>query len=288
MNRLRKLAEDKSNEIHSLEDYFNLYSREKIINAITDICIKLATSEDAINWYIKDCDDPSDRSYALSSIGDDDVYKYLDMNIDEVEGDLLKEYNITFVDNFNEDSLGSEILHLIDDSLYKKITACVIKFIDNYLMDKLKEKNPEFYHLDIDSHNIKIIEDSVGDKNKLTENIDFYNRDAAFIDIDGEILVSGANVSHAQLINGYLSKNEKEKLDDNWYRPDIEEVSTLTGAEKIAFGHICQRDVWIIDETTCTNMTTDEVVSDIKKSGEKYSKIYVNYADEVTRLAIRT
>ena len=89
-------------------------------------------------------------------------------------------------------------------------------------------------------------------------------------------------------IKEYLSKNEEGKLGDDWYRPEAEEVSVLTGAEKIAFGHICQCDVWVIEETACTNISVDEVVSDIKNSGKKYSKIYVNYADEVTRLAIQT
>lgn len=285
MNRLKKLAKEESNEIHSLDEYFYLYGCEEMTNFITDECVKIASSDEAIDWYIKDCDTPADRSYALETVGEEDVYHYLDVHMDDIVNAVLRKYKATLTEDFDENSLGSAILSLVDNLLYKRITKDVTRKLDDYLMDKLKNKDEKFYHLDIDPFNIKVVKDSVGDTNKLTSKIDYDSRTAAFVDIDGEIIVSGDGASHAQLINEYLSKNEEGKLGDDWYRPEAEEVSVLTGAEKIAFGHICQCDVWVIEETACTNISVDEVVSDIKKSGNEYSKIYSCDADEITRLA---
>ena len=89
MNRLKKLA-DESNEIHSLDEYFYLYGCEEMTNFITDECAKIASSDEAIEWYIKDCDTPADRSYALETVGEEDVYHYLDIHMDDIVKAILQ------------------------------------------------------------------------------------------------------------------------------------------------------------------------------------------------------
>lgn len=270
-----------SEEIHSLNDYYKLYGNDIITNFIFDELLKLATSEDAINWYIQDCHTPIERSTKLERIKTNIIYNYLESRIGDITKDLLNTYKVTLADDFDEQELQSAVLSIYDQSLAKEIS----EYCKKYAADKIEAKDEEFYHLDIDPFNIKIVKDSVGDINQLTSRIDYNNRTAAFVDIDGQILISNNNETHAQLINKYLSKNEGGRLDDDWYRPDVEEVSELTGASKIAFGHICQCDVWVIEEIACTNISVDEVVSDIKKSGNEYSKIYSYCDDEITRLA---
>ena len=271
-----------SEEIHSLNDYYKLYGNDIITNFIFDELLKLATSEDAINWYIQDCHTPIERSTKLERIKTNVIYNYLESRIGDITKDLLNTYKVTLADDFDEQELQSAVLSIYDQSLAKEIS----EYCKKYAADKIEAKDEEFYHLDIDPFNIKIVKDSVGDTNQLTNRIDYDSRTAAFVDIDGHILVSDEGESHAQLVNKYLDSIGSKELDDDWFRPDVEEIEEKSyGKRTVAFGHICQCDVWVIEEIACTNISVDEVVSDIKESGNEYSKIYSYYDDEITRLA---
>ena len=129
------------------------------------------------------------------------------------------------------------------------------------------------------------IDDSIGEKTSIIGYIDVDNRIAAFADIDGQILVSDNGKTHAQLINEYLKEYDNE-LSDDWYRPDIEEITEKSGHDiAVAFGHIVNDNVWIIEYYTLNDISIEDVVSDIKTSGKEYTKIYSYNFNKATRVA---
>lgn len=134
----------------------------------------------------------------------------------------------------------------------------------------MMENKTKYY----DCTELKNLNDSVGDQHSLSDIIDFDNRDAAFIDLDGEILVSDNGMSHAQLVNKYLEEhNEYKKLYDENARPTNSEMESNCYTDRFAFGHIIN-NVWIIDTHSISQMDVDEVIEDIKKSCNTYSKLY--------------
>jgi len=127
------------------------------------------------------------------------------------------------------------------------------------------------------------LDDEVGDEFENFVRRDYDNRDAAFIDIDGEILVSEEGETHAQLVNKYLESIDKEKLDNTFNRPRDSVMSEF--AENFGFGMI-QDGVWFIDDNIYFgNMNSSEIVEDIKKSEYKPKKIYISDDGYLTRAA---
>ena len=163
-------------------------------------------------------------------------------------------------------------------------------YISDFLENKEKEHNTLYYKNKVVANKSAVadelcnMDDSIGEKTSITNYIDVDSRIAAFVDIDRQIFVSDHGQTHAQLINEYLKKYDK-KLNDDWYRPDIEEISEKNGAEKIAFGHIVNDNVWIIEYYTLTDISIEDVVSDIKASGKEYTKIYSYNFSNATRVA---
>ena len=77
-----------------------------------------------------------------------------------------------------------------------------------------------------------------------------------------------------------------KKLNDGWYRPDVEEIDEKSDGERtVAFGHIVNDNVWIIDDRTLTDISAEDVANDIKASGKEYTKIYSYDTSNVTRVA---
>lgn len=129
------------------------------------------------------------------------------------------------------------------------------------------------------------LDDEIGDEFENFVTRDYDNRDAAFIDIDGEIFVSEEGETHAQLVNKYLESIDKEKLNNTFNRPRDSVMSEF--AEKFGFGMI-QDGVWFIDDNVYFgNMNSDEIVEDIKKSKYKPKKIYISDDSYLTRAARR-
>ena len=86
--------------------------------------------------------------------------------------------------------------------------------------------------------------------------------------------------------NKYSDCTELIKLNDGWYRPDIEEISEKSGYDiTVAFGYIINDNVWVIEDSILTDISIEDVVSDIKASGKEYTKIYSFDMSKVTRIA---
>ena len=85
--------------------------------------------------------------------------------------------------------------------------------------------------------------------------------------------------------NKYYDCTELKKLNDGWYRPDIEEISEKSGHVNVAFGYIINDNVWVIEDFILTDISIEDVVSDIKASGKEYTKIYSFDMSKVTRIA---
>jgi hypothetical protein len=293
MKRLMKKADEQltldfGERINSFDDYLKMYNEKSIADFLLKEYVKLASSDKAIESYIEGCGEPEERVEALENV---DGFEIFEINDDGIITKLLNKYKPKFGDDYSREEFKDDVSNYIIENLYDDIENDVMDNITKFL-DNKKEEHDTFYYkssadvnnlCSADVNNLCDIDDNIGEETELRDNIDFDNRDAAFVDIDGEILVSDNGMSHAQLINKYLEEYD-EKLNDDWYRPDVEEIENKSGAERVAFGHIID-DVWIIEDTTLMNMSAEDVVSDIKASGKEYTKIYSYDRRDVTRVA---
>ena len=286
MNRLRKFADEQlsldfDEKINSFDDYLKMYNENYISDFLLNKYVELATSEDAIDRYIEDCEEPEERVDALENVDENEIFN-IDSNI--IADDLLNKYKAKLGDNYSKQDFENDINNYVADNLYDDIVALVSEDIARFLEEREKEHNSFYYENSVVANELCYIDDSIGEETEIIGYIDFDNRIAAFVDLDGEILVSDDGMTHAQLINKYLEEYDKE-LDDDWYRPDVKEISEKSGHVNVAFGHIVNDNVWVIDDSTLTDMSVEDVVSDIKASGKKYTKIYSYDRSNVTRVA---
>lgn len=166
------------------------------------------------------------------------------------------------------------------------LSTSVFRFLNNNLKDILRELT-ERGIIKLKKRNIENIpeeNDSIGDTFELKNRLDYNNRDFAFVDIDGNILVSDKGKTHAQLLQNYLDEASDYKLKDGWKRPDIEEIDEALQPKYCAFGHILDDCIFI---ETYTGVSCETILSDIKKSDISYDKIYKYNDFEVTRVAKR-
>ena len=286
MRRLVKKADEQltldfGERINSFDDYLNMYNESNIAEFLLNKYVELATSEDAIDRYIEDCDNPEERVDALENVDENEIFN-IDSNI--IADDLLNKYKAKLGDDYTEREFENDVADYVADNLYDDIVTLVSEDIARFLEEREKEHNSFYCENSAVANELCYIDDSIGEETELRDTIDFDNRDAAFIDLDGEILVSDDGMSHAQLVNKYLEEYDEE-LDDDWYRPDVKEISEKSGHVNVAFGHIVNDNVWVIEDSTLTDMSVEDVVSDIKASGKKYTKIYSYDGSNVTRVA---
>ena len=287
MRRLVKKADEQltldfGERINSFDDYLNMYNESNIAEFLLNKYVELATSENAIKWYIKDCDEPAERVNVLENLDGWEIFGIDDSNVAD---DLLNEYKAKLGDDYTEKEFENDVADYVTDNLYDDIVTLVSEDIARFLEEREKEHDTFYYKEIVNSNDLCNVDDSIGDETEIIGYIDVGNRIAAFVDLDGEILVSDDGMSHAQLINEYLSKNEEGKLDDDWYRPDVKEISEKSGYVNVAFGHIVNDNVWVIEDSTLTNISAEDVANDIKASGNKYTKIYSYDMRDVTRVA---
>jgi 6-pyruvoyl-tetrahydropterin synthase len=267
--------------INSFDDYLNMYNESYIAEFLLNKYVELATSENAIKHYIKDCDEPAERVNVLENLDGCEIFGIDDSNVAD---DLLNEYKAKLGDDYTEREFENDVADYVADNLYDDIVALVTENISEFLENEAEKHNSFYYKNSVVANELCNIDDSIGEESEIIDTIDFDNRDAAFVDLDGEILVSDNGMTHAQLINEYL-KEYDEELNDGWYRPDVEEIENKSGAERVAFGHIVNDNVWIIDDGTLTDISAEDVANDIKASGNKYTKIYSYDMRDVTRVA---
>jgi hypothetical protein len=278
-----QLSLDFDEEINSFDDYLMMYNESYIAEFLLNKYVELATSEEAIKLYIRDCDKPAERVSVLENI---DGYEIFKIDDSEIPNDLLNKYKAKLGDGYSKINFINDVSAYVTDNLYDDIVALVSEYITRFL-EKKDEEHDTFYYKDLaDVNSLCDIDDNIGEDTEIEGGVDYDNRDAAFVDIDGRILVSDEGESHAQLVNEYLDSIDCEELNDGWFRPDVEEIEEKSDGERaVAFGHIVNDNVWIIEDGTLTNISVEDVISDIKASGKEYTKIYSYDMSDVTRIA---
>lgn len=286
MNRLRKFADEQlsldfDEKINSFDDYLKMYNEKSIADFLLKEYVKLASSDKAIESYIRGYDEPKDRVEVLENLDGCEIFE---INDDGIITKLLNKYKTKFGDDYSREEFKDDVSNYIAENLYDDIVDDVMDNITKFLDNKEKEHDTFYYKNLSTIDNLYYLNDSIGEETEIEGGCDHYNRDAAFADIDHQILISNNGESHAQLINKYFNDIGFIELDDDWYRPDVEEIEKKSGAERVAFGHIIG-DVWIIEDTTLMNMSVEDVINDIKASGNEYAKIYAFDRSDALRVA---
>ena len=132
---------------------------------------------------------------------------------------------------------------------------------------------------------VKKLNDSIGDTSTLIGTLDIYNRDYAFIDLDGNILIGDKDQFHEHILQDYLKTlNTDKHLRCDYGRPSGGQIEYVFNNEYCAFGHIIDNNIFI-ETYTLENISINDIISDINNAGIDYDKIYKYKDDEITRVA---
>ena len=166
-----------------------------------------------------------------------------------------------------------------NSSLYSELEDIFDKAKDEYLSSISGRREKERNNGINGAHDLLELDDSVGDTTECDKGftVDIGSRDAAFVYLEGKILIGNASDTHSAIINKYFD----EPIRDYNLRGD--EAIDVTGDEKVGFGHIADGIAFI---ETCDNVSPEEIEKALKETGD-YKKIYSMplYGHEVTRLA---
>lgn len=213
-----------------------------------------------------------DRTFPLLRLNLRDINSDLNVRLDEARADLsVQKYD------GEEDDLAVYIKS--NSSLYAELEE-IFDDLKNSYMENLSDKRENERNEGINgAQDLLNLDDSVGDTTQCdcSFTVDIGSRDAAFVYLNGEILVGSASDTHSAIIDKYMNR----PVEDIYIRGD--EAVGLTGDAKVGFGHIAD-DIAFIE--TCDNVSPEEIEEALKKSGD-YTKIYslTDWDKKVTRLA---
>ena len=131
------------------------------------------------------------------------------------------------------------------------------------------------------------IDDKIGDKFSVYENIDINNRTDAFAYINGKFYFES---THAQCINDFFDDIEHESLDNQFYRPNMNKVLDDDSIDSLILGNLVG-DVAFIETTYMIGITPKDIIDDLKTAvmddiGQELKKIYiVDSNNNTTRIA---
>ena len=176
--------------------------------------------------------------------------------------------------DFNIDDYSDSAITAISDLLetcryrFESIESYQQIIVDYYAKNSSNEVNS------IDNN-----DDNIGDTIPVSslESVDIWNRDSAFIYLDGKVYKGEAGNSHAQLLNSIMDSD-----DFDFRRPESNEVLDKTNSNSVAFGSIIG-NVGFLD--TYENCSAEDVAKAAKQQ-LNLDKIYT-YPDnnKITRLA---
>jgi len=218
--------------------------------------------------------DDIDNNEKIADYFDNDYEEIKKMDERDVEGIsylLSKE-----LDGKIEGLAKNELQEMIADNLKDE----VFDMLQNAVNTILETGGVKVSTYDLDEK-----DDGVGDVTRVEEeDIDIYNREKAFLYIDGEIIESGRNQSHRDLINQYIREHPMEYEDEDGetyieenqefdsgtiIRPDEGDVLERLNASEIAFGSVIGNIAFLNEYVE--NASVDDVVSVLK---QKYDKVY--------------
>ena len=275
----------------TVDEFFEEYSQSEIVMYICDF-IENKLSDTSFRLNILSNFIPKDTFYSLKK--NEDTYSdlicsnKLKNKINDLLDERLYDYVLSFLKGKGFDEDVNLIFDIIDELDKDLLITTIIFTINNYLVDNRKDileyvEKMKIFQRSIDINKIDDIKDEIGESSKILKRPDYDNRDFAFVDIDGEVLISNKGQTHGQLIQEWLDTFDKE-LENGWYRPKDTEIKELTDAKYTAFGHVIN-DCIIIEDATLNDVSIEQVISDIKENNIDYNKIYDLFGREITRVA---
>ena len=264
-SQIRRLA--KAKDEHVLDDLVDSYDKAKVDKAIA-FAIKENSQMNLWSFVFR-----SHRAEAIKNLDYRCLYPLLGIELSNIIHDILDILPLGFLSKLST----SDIRQYIDDSpeVQDELTQFVQTEAESY--DCSEDTSP------IGSDDLLNNEDNIGETIDVSQSftVDIGAREAAFVYVDGKILIGENDEIHSDIINKYLGNSTKEK---EYIRGD--EAIQLTGDERIGFGHISNNIAFI---ETCCNVSPDEIKNALEQCGQSFTKIY-SYDDinkRVQRLARR-
>ena len=294
--------------IRDEEDIFNLFSKDEIQQEFINSIIEFLENQDYearrfYCFYMGKYISKEERLW-LEEVPASYVFKKV-KNKDELINLFLKSgfnfyLNYTYMKlGLDRDiaysipkSINEKVFNELDyDNLANSFEEAICDFLDRHndeLIETLKKYEllpSQKVNLD-ELHDLKI---EIGETYKIKQNIDYQNRNSAFIDIDGLILISNSGESHSEILQKYLDKiSEDKKFEDDWTRPKDEEIEKYFNPQYSIFGHIYNDDIFV-ESKDIKKLSIDTVLNDLDNAEINYNRLFVysNDYNEVTRVAKR-
>ena len=226
----------------------------------------------------------SEKPSSFSTIKVDKTFPLIRLNLSDLTTYINLALQADRMDDLitiNYDGEENDLIAYIksNSSLYSKLEDIFNKAKDEYLSSISRRREKERNNGINGAHDLLELDDSVGDTTECDKGftVDIGSRDAAFVYLEGKILIGNASDTHSAIITKYFN----EPISDYNLRGD--EAIDVTGDDKVGFGHIADGIAFI---ETCDNVSPEEIEKALKETGD-YKKIYSMplYGHEVTRLA---
>lgn len=209
-----------------------------------------------------------------------DVIDYFDRNLtnefeekfeDFLENYISNEHSVGTYDNTYENTYNNSRNNTYNNTFNNTNNEPSLSDIDSYY-DYEEESEDDKTDPINDTSDLAELDDAVGDTAKLSGdfNIDYPDREAPFVYIDGEIVEGTSDNSHTQVINQWCEENGINPMKEQWKRQTPDRTMKTINKDCVAFGHIDKGMAFI---ETCVGVSPDEVLKALKDYGG-YDKIY--------------
>jgi len=142
---------------------------------------------------------------------------------------------------------SKELSKVFNDAVTKYYKELFRKKVDN--LSELNDKPGDIVNIDV-------------------KNFDYYNRDKAFLYVDGDIYIGETNETHSDIVSQYFNK-------DNQLRPDENDIG-----KEVIFGHIVN-NIAFIDASESINPMN---ISNEIRNELDVKKVYLIPLDNETKL----
>lgn len=191
--------------------------------------------------------------------------------LDDIESSLVmgfiviakdKTYMQQLFDNFCQNNFNIEItLEEVMQYIYQS------KELSKVFNDAVTKYYKELFRKKVD--NLSKLNDKPGDiVNIDVKNFDYYNRDKAFLYVDGDIYIGETDETHSDIVSRYFNQ-------DNQLRPDESNIG-----KEVIFGHIVN-NIAFIDASESINPM--DISNEIQNELD-VKKIYLISLDNETKL----
>ena len=191
--------------------------------------------------------------------------------LDDIESSLVmgfiviakdKTYMRQLFDKFRHNNFNIEItLEEVMQYIYQS------KELSKVFNDAVTKYYKELFRKKVD--NLSELNDKPGDiVNIDVKKFDYYNRDKAFLYVDGDIYIGETNETHSDIVSQYFNK-------DNQLRPDENDIG-----KEVIFGHIVN-NIAFIDASESINPMN---ISNEIRNELDVKKVYLIPLDNETKL----